>query len=94
MHGILTGYTVTYRAVKNPNKKLDEKEKNITVGPNTLSLELHDLSSFTIYSIVIRAFTRKGNGTPSAVILAGKDISISFLDFVMFTDKDYNTTSK
>ena len=71
VHGILLGYTVTYRAVRNPNKELEEKERNITVGPSTLSVQLHNLSSFTIYSIEVRAFTVKGNGTPSQVIFAG-----------------------
>lgn len=72
VHGILLGYTVTYRAIRNPNKELEEKEKNVTVGPKTTYIELQHLSSFTIYSIKVRAFTRKGNGTPSAVIFAGK----------------------
>ena len=57
--------------MKNPNKELKEKEKNITVGPSTLSVQLHNLSSFTIYSIEVRAFTVKGNGIPSQVIFAG-----------------------
>lgn len=72
VHGVLLGYTVTYRALRNPNEELSEREKNITVGPNTFSLELRNLESFTIYSIEVRAFTRKGNGTPSSVIFAGK----------------------
>ena len=72
VHGILLGYTVTYRAIRNPNKELEQEEKNVTVGPKTTYVELQDLSSFTIYSIKVRAFTRKGNGTPSAVIFAGK----------------------
>ncbi len=83
VHGVLLGYTVTYQAVRNPNKELEEKEKNVTVGPNTLSVELRQLSSFTIYSIQVRAFTRKGNGTPSAVIFAGKDNSILFFNLIM-----------
>lgn len=72
VHGILLGYTVSYRAIRNPNKELEEEEKNVTVGPKTTYVELQDLSSFTIYSIKVRAFTRRGNGTPSAVIFAGK----------------------
>lgn len=81
VHGILLGYTVTYRAVRNPNKELEEEEKSITVGPNTLYAELHQLSSFTTYSIQVRAFTKKGNGTPSAVIFAGNYILIFYCDF-------------
>lgn len=72
VHGILLGYTVSYRAIRNPNKELEEEEKNVTVGPKTTYVELQDLSSFTVYSIKVRAFTRRGNGTPSAVIFAGK----------------------
>ena len=75
VHGILRGYTVTYRAVRNPNEQLKGKEKNITVGPSTHSVKLHNLSSFTTYSIEVRAFTLKGNGTPSQVIFAGKHIN-------------------
>jgi len=69
---------VTYRAVSNPNQRLDEKERNITVGPNTTSLELNNLFSFTIYSIEVRAFTVKGNGIPSQVIFAGNEFVFGF----------------
>ena len=62
---------MTYRAVRNPNEELEEKAKHVRVGPSTLSVELHNLSSFTIYSIQVRAFTDRGNGTPSEVIYAG-----------------------
>ena len=74
VHGVLLGYTVTYRAMRNPNKELEEKEKSVKVGPKTTYIELQNLSSFTIYSIKVQAFTRKGNGTSSAVIFAGKVI--------------------
>ncbi|XP_022795633.1 uncharacterized protein LOC111334203 [Stylophora pistillata] len=70
VHGILLGYTVTYRGLRNPDTELGEQEKNITVGPKIFALELRNLESFTIYSIEVRAFTRKGNGTPSSVIFA------------------------
>ncbi|XP_068752195.1 uncharacterized protein [Montipora capricornis] len=70
VHGILRGYIVTYRAVKNPNEELEEKAKHVRVGPSNRSVELQHLSSFTIYSIQVRAFTDKGNGTPSEVIYA------------------------
>ena len=78
VHGILRGYTVTYRAISNPNQRLDEKERNITVGPNTTSVVLNKLSSFTIYSIEVRAFTVKGNGIPSQVIFAGNEFVFGF----------------
>lgn len=81
IHGILRGYTVTYRAIRNPNKELQEKEKNIIVGPRTLSVQLHNLSSFTIYSIEVRAFTAKGNGTPSQVIFAGNIKSFCLIKY-------------
>ena len=69
---------MTYRAISNPNQRLDEKERNITVGPNTTSVVLNKLSSFTIYSIEVRAFTVKGNGIPSQVILAGNEFVFGF----------------
>ena len=93
VHGILLGYTVTYQAIRNPNEELEEKEKNVTVGPKTTHVELQHLSSFTIYSIKIRAFTRKGNGTTSAVVFAGKVIFSLFRSYyhVYMT---YNATLK
>lgn len=78
VHGILRGYTVTYQAVRNPNKEIEEKPKHVIVGRNTLSVELHGLSSFTIYSIEVSAFTVKGNGTPSQVIFGGEMIIFLF----------------
>lgn len=78
VHGILRGYTVTYRAISNPNHRLEEKERNITVGANTTSVVLNKLSSFTIYSIEVRAFTVKGNGIPSQVIFAGNKSVFGF----------------
>ena len=63
--------------------ELQEKEKNIIVGPSTLSLELHNLSSFTTYSIEVRAFTVKGNGTPSQVIFAGNVKTFCCVDFIV-----------
>ena len=83
VHGILLGYTVTYRAIRNPNKELEEKEKNVTVGPKTTYVELQHLSSFTIYSIKVRAFTRIGNGTPSAVVVAGKVVLFYLYGIIM-----------
>ena len=74
---------MTYRAIRNPNKELEEKEKNVTVGPKTTYVELQHLSSFTIYSIKVRAFTRIGSGTPSAVVVAGKFDSGFFICMVL-----------
>ena len=69
---------MTYRAISNSNQRLDEKERSITVGLNTTSVELNKLSSFTIYSIEVRAFTVKGNGIPSQVIFAGNEFVFGF----------------
>ena len=52
--------------------EIEEKPKHVIVGPNALSVELHGLSSFTIYRIEVRASTVKGNGTPSEVIFGGE----------------------
>lgn len=69
---------MTYQVVRNPNKEIEEKPKHVIVGPNTLAVELHGLSSFTIYRIEVRAFTVKGNGTPSQVIFGGEMIIFVF----------------
>lgn len=70
IHGILRGYVLSYKAVvSNPSFK--EEERNLTVGPNDLSIELRDLSPFTVYSIQVMAFTVKGKGKASPIIYGG-----------------------
>ena len=71
VHGVLLGYRVLYRPISNPNKKIQEAEKAVTVDANTLSVIITGLESFTVYSIRVTAYTIKGNGRPSPAIRAG-----------------------
>ncbi|XP_049852755.1 Down syndrome cell adhesion molecule-like protein 1 homolog [Schistocerca gregaria] len=61
INGVLQGYRVLYRALSDwdeppaPSERVTEEE----------NVELADLQSFCNYSVEVRAFTRKGDGTGS-----------------------------
>ncbi|KAL9957849.1 hypothetical protein ACROYT_G034798 [Oculina patagonica] len=69
-NGHLTGYVVSYQAVKIGGKKVvDEVVRKRTVGSGTYSLVLDDLQSFTTYEIRVAARTRRGEGVYSQPII-------------------------
>lgn len=70
-HGILLGYKVLYRAVSNPDEVLYGEEKVAVLGPDALDVTIENLTSYTVYSVKVVAFTSKGNGVPSPTIYAG-----------------------
>ena len=63
-HGVILGYTVTYRASFEASGK--ELVLNNAV---TSSVELSGLHNFTFYTISIRAKNSKGNGAASGQII-------------------------
>jgi len=73
VNGVLTGYVVSYKAVKVGGKKaIDEVVKNRRVGADTNSLMLDGLQSFTSYKIKVAGLTWQGEGAFSNTTYAGK----------------------
>lgn len=79
-NGILLGYYVGYQVATSP----DDKEINPTQGFNFKTVEvrthfggetvLTNLNKFTLYNIVVQAYTSQGSGPPS------KEISVHTLE--------------
>ena len=62
-NGIITGYNITFRS-------LTENDNGfVTSGPNDLQANLAGLTEFVDYNISVVAFTVKGNGPPSIIIV-------------------------
>ena len=62
-NGIITGYNITYQS-------LTENDNGfVTAGPNDLQANLAGLKEFVDYNISVVAFTVKGNGPPSVLIV-------------------------
>ena len=62
-NGIITGYNITFRS-------LTENDNGfVTAGPNDLQANLAGLTEFVDYNISVVAFTVKGNGPPSIIIV-------------------------
>ena len=79
-NGHLTGYVVSYQAVKIGGKKVvNEVVKKRIVGAGTFSLMIDDLQSFTTYEIRVAGLTRRGEGVYSQPVNAG-----SQYDFLIF----------
>ncbi|XP_078345077.1 uncharacterized protein LOC144630581 isoform X1 [Oculina patagonica] len=68
VNGVLTGYVVSYQAVKVGGENVVDKDiKKKRVGADTTSLILDDLQSFTTYEIKVAGLTRRGEGVFSKV---------------------------
>ena len=62
-NGIITGYTITYQS-------LTENDNGfVPAGPNDRQANLTGLKEFVDYNISVVAFTVKGNGPPSVLVL-------------------------
>lgn len=75
VHGILLGYRVFYTAVAVSNHPFDQPMATLSVtleNPPRTSVMLRNLSAFTRYHILVLAFTIKGDGVKSPIIVAGK----------------------
>ena len=72
-NGNLTGYAVSYRAVKIGGKKVEDEviRKKKTVNADTLSVMLENVQSFTTYEIRVAGLTRRGEGVYSQAIYGG-----------------------
>ena len=62
-NGIITGYNITYQSQRENDNGF------VTAGPNDLQANLAGLKEFVHYNISVVAFTVKGNGPPSVLIV-------------------------
>ena len=62
-NGIITGYNITYQS------QTENDNGFVTAGPNDLQANLAGLKEFVDYNISVVAFTVKGNGPPSVLIV-------------------------
>ena len=66
-NGIITGYTILYQSqTENDNGVL-------RAGPNDRQANLTGLKEFVKYNISVVAFTVKGDGPPSVVVVVKTD---------------------
>ena len=62
-HGIITGYDTTYQS-------LTENDNGIVeAGPNDRQANLTELKEFVEYNISVVAFSVKGDGPPSVIVV-------------------------
>ena len=62
-NGIITGYNITYQS-------LTENDNGfVTAGPNDRQANLTGLKEFVEYNISVVAFTVKGDGPPSVIVV-------------------------
>ena len=62
-NGIISGYNITYQSQT-------EKESGfVEAGPNDLQANLTGLKEFVDYNISVVAFTVKGDGPPSLIVV-------------------------
>ena len=62
-NGIITGYTITYQS-------LTENDNGFLLGgPNNHQANLTGLKEFVEYNISVVAFTVKGDGPPSVIVV-------------------------
>ena len=62
-NGIITGYNITYQS-------LTENDNGfVTAGPNERQANLTELKEFVDYNISVVAFTVKGDGPPSVIVV-------------------------
>ena len=74
-NGIITGYNITYES------QTENDNGVVLAGPNDRQANLTVLKEFVKYNISVVAFTVKGDGPPS-VIVVGTDQDSKFNDFL------------
>ena len=62
-NGIITGYTITYQS------QTENDNGTVLAGPNDRQANLTGLKEFVHYKISVVAFTVKGSGPPSVLVL-------------------------
>ena len=66
-NGIITGYNITYQS------QTENDNGVVEAGPNDLQANLTGLKEFVKYNISVVAFTAKGDGPPSIIIVVRTD---------------------
>ena len=66
-NGIITGYNITYQS------QTENDNGVVEAGPNDLQANLTGLKEFVKYNISVVAFTAKGDGPPSNIIVVRTD---------------------
>ena len=66
-NGIITGYNITYQSQTENNNGF------VPAGPNDRQANLRGLGEFVKYNISVVAFTVKGDGPPSVVVVVKTD---------------------
>ena len=62
-NGIITGYNITYQS------QTENDNGVVEAGPNDLQANLTGLKEFVKYNISVVAFTEKGDGPPSIIVV-------------------------
>ena len=62
-NGIITGYNITYRS------QTENDSGFVPAGPNDRQANLTGLKEFVKYNISVVAFTAKGDGPPSVIVV-------------------------
>ena len=66
-NGIITAYNITYQS------QTENDNEVVEAGPNDLQANLTGLKEFVKYDISVAAFTAKGDGPPSIIIVVRTD---------------------
>ena len=62
-NGIITGYNITYQS------QTENDNRSVIFGPNDRRANLTGLKEFVEYNISVAAFTAKGDGPPSVIVV-------------------------
>lgn len=66
VNGVLMGYNVHYKQIVARNKRSNSAGVVQATNVSSPSVEIVGLKPFSLYRITVAAFTKKGNGPPSA----------------------------
>ena len=66
-NGIITGYNITYQS------QTENDTGVVEAGPNDFQANLTGLKKFVKYNISVVAFTAKGDGPPSIIVVVTTD---------------------
>ena len=71
VHGVLRGYRIKYKPVRDTIKTINATFKWEKIGPDKLEYLITGLQPFTTYAIQVLAFTAVGNGAESEESFGG-----------------------
>ena len=73
-NGIITGYNITYHSL------IENDNGFVTTGPDDRQANLTGLKEFIEYNISVVAFTVKGEGAPSVIVVrTDQDSKLNYL---------------